>query len=37
MSNWTTEAIPDLHGHVVLITGANSGPGLETTRALAAK
>jgi protochlorophyllide reductase len=37
MSNWTVEAIPDLHEHVALVTGANSGLGLETVRALAAK
>lgn len=37
MSHWTTEAIPDLHGYTVLVTGANSGLGLETTRALATK
>ncbi len=37
MSHWTTADMPDLHGHVALVTGANSGLGLETTRALAAK
>jgi protochlorophyllide reductase len=37
MSKWTTADIPDLHGKVALVTGANSGLGLETTRALAAK
>jgi protochlorophyllide reductase len=37
MSHWTTADIPDLHGYTVLVTGANSGLGLETTRALAAK
>ncbi len=35
MSHWTTANIPDLHGHTALVTGANSGLGLETTRALA--
>ena len=37
MSKWTSNDIPDLHGHIALVTGANSGLGLETTRALAAK
>lgn len=37
MSHWTTASIPDLHGHTALVTGANSGLGLETTRALATK
>ncbi len=37
MSNWTVDDIPDLHEHVIIVTGANSGLGLETTRALAAK
>ncbi|MFF7341132.1 oxidoreductase [Streptomyces sp. NPDC008163] len=32
---WTTEHIPDQTGRVVLVTGANSGLGLATTRALA--
>ena len=37
MSHWTTEDMPDLHGYTTLVTGANSGLGLETTRALVAK
>ncbi|MFJ9852654.1 oxidoreductase [Streptomyces sp. NPDC101150] len=40
MSNqqrWTAEQIPDQSGRVVLVTGANSGLGLATTRALARK
>ena len=36
MSNWTMNDIPDLSGRVALVTGANSGLGLGTTRALAA-
>lgn len=34
--NWTTEQIGDLSGRVALVTGANSGLGLQTSRALAA-
>jgi NAD(P)-dependent dehydrogenase (short-subunit alcohol dehydrogenase family) len=35
MSHWTTEEIPDQTGRVAIVTGANSGLGLETTIALA--
>jgi NAD(P)-dependent dehydrogenase (short-subunit alcohol dehydrogenase family) len=33
--HWTTDRIPDQTGRVFLVTGANSGLGLATTRALA--
>ncbi|MFF3909585.1 oxidoreductase [Streptomyces sp. NPDC001848] len=34
---WTADQIPDQNGRVFVITGANSGLGLATTRALARK
>ena len=34
---WTTAAMPDLTGQIALVTGANSGLGLESARALLAK
>ena len=34
---WTADDIPSQEGRLALITGANSGLGLETVRALAAK
>lgn len=37
MSKWTEQNIPDLGGKVALVTGANSGLGLATAGALAAK
>jgi len=36
MSKWTEADIPDLYGKTVLVTGANSGLGFNTSRALAA-
>lgn len=36
-TKWTTNDMPDLQGYRVVVTGANSGLGLETTTALAAK
>jgi NAD(P)-dependent dehydrogenase (short-subunit alcohol dehydrogenase family) len=33
---WTTVDIPDQSGHTAVVTGANGGLGLETSRALAA-
>jgi NAD(P)-dependent dehydrogenase (short-subunit alcohol dehydrogenase family) len=34
-SHWTLSDLPDLHGRTMVITGASSGIGLETARALA--
>lgn len=36
-TKWTKNDIPDLSGKVVVITGANSGLGLASTKALASK
>ncbi|MDD5185374.1 MAG: oxidoreductase [Paludibacter sp.] len=35
--NWSTSDIPDLSGKTIIITGANSGLGLEATKAFAVK
>lgn len=37
MSKWVAADMPDMTGKVVIITGANSGLGLESTKAIAAK
>ncbi|MDY6996816.1 MAG: SDR family NAD(P)-dependent oxidoreductase [Actinomycetota bacterium] len=37
MSAWTADDIPDQSGRTAVITGANTGLGLETARALAAR
>ena len=37
MGNWTATDIPSLDGKIAVVTGANSGLGLETVRALARK
>lgn len=36
IENWTTEQMPSQSGRVAIVTGANSGIGLETAAALAA-
>jgi NAD(P)-dependent dehydrogenase (short-subunit alcohol dehydrogenase family) len=36
-SSWTADRIPDLAGQTVIVTGSNSGIGLEAARVLAAK
>ena len=34
-TGWTADQIPDLSGRTLIVTGGNSGLGLETTRELA--
>ena len=34
--SWTTKNIPDLHGKIAVVTGANGGLGLASAKALAA-
>ena len=35
--NWTTDDIPSQQGKTILITGANSGLGLEAAKVLSSK
>lgn len=37
MAKWEVTDIPDMKGKVIIITGANSGLGLESTKAITAK
>ena len=36
-STWTLDAVPSLEGTTALVTGANSGLGFETAKALVGK